>query len=90
MSASGRLYAAQLRAGHKRAHDRLRAALRRHGGSVRDAAADLGVHRDTLYSLAEALPDVRAILDAEGMGRSGARQLGAQAVRGVPRKVRKK
>src|SRR5690606_6440537 len=33
-------------------------------------------------SLAEALPDVRAILDAEGMGRSGARQLGAQAARG--------
>lgn len=79
VSTPGRLFAAQLRAGHKRAQDRLRAALRRHGGSVRDAATDLGIHRGTLYDLAAALPEVRAILDAEGMGRSGARQLGAHA-----------
>lgn len=84
---SGRLLAAELRAGRRRALARLQAALRRHGGSVRDACEDLGLHRATLYRLAETLPDVRAILTAEGMGRSGARQLGAHAPkkRGISR-----
>lgn len=91
---SGRLLAAELRAGRRRASARLRAALRRHGGSVRDACEDLGLHRATLYRLAETLPDVRRVLDDEAMGRTGAAARGAAAraseTRGVSRDSGKK
>lgn len=67
-----RLFLLELRSGRPSALRRLKAALVAAGGNVSDAAVALGIQRARVYSVAEAQPKVRAIVDKHGMGRDGA------------------
>lgn len=72
MSTETRLLLAELRAARPAALRRLRAALRRSGGSVTAAAADLGLHLPRLYELRRTVPEVAAALAELGLGTEGA------------------
>lgn len=60
------LLRAQLRAGQRGAIARISAALRRHGGSVRAAAAEFGLGKSTLYRAIVEVPELQAELAALG------------------------
>lgn len=72
------LLLAELRAERPSALRKLRAALRRNAGNVRDTAAELGLSERTLHRLRE-VPAVRDVLESHGMGREGAAKVALDA-----------
>lgn len=62
-----------LRASDPASLRRLVRTMRAQDGCLRATAAALGMHEQTLYSIAKDTPRVRRILAKEGIGRAGVR-----------------